>query len=299
MAISINAEGRIEINGRFIPRIDEREWSDLQAAPAQAQTPLSDILSRCGFPGGIDGTMRSVIASDDALTRGQLTSFDAELANVCTRAGLPKIVDQIRRTMADSELKDGAKLDRCVAAAGPVLAEIKRGIDAAMEKPYAALGSMERLIADALEPAQLKGDELTARTIRCWECRQFFAAADSNVRTQFWDNVVKGEALESLYAIENDPCVRGLENAHMLSLVKVRLLERMRVGFLLVQLDQARENLRSAAFRADSLEAGIIKGLEAIGMKHGTIKPDSFHMEMTHKALDLSEAKLVTTPMHE
>lgn len=299
MAILIHPEGKIEINGRFVPRIDEREWSRLQDMPATAQTPLSDILSRCGFPGGIDGTMRAAIASDDALTRGQLSKFDEDLANACTRAGLPKLVEQVRRTMADSDLKDGAKLNRCVDAAGPVLAEIKRGIDVAMEKPHAALATMERMISDALEPEPLKGDELTARTIRAWECRQFFASADPNVRAQFWENVIKSEALESLSAIENDPCVRGLESAAQVSLVKVRLLQRMRVEFLLMQLDQARANLRSAAHRADALEGGIIKGMEAIGMKHGTIKPDSFHMGLAHKALDLSEGKLVTTPMHE
>ncbi len=221
-----------------------------------AVTPsrLADVDLVLGSEGRAPGiALRAILARDTDWTRENLDDVDAKLAGAVSVCGFAAVAERVHKILGDKMLSAEGQRQAAVQAFAPALARLKTWLYRVAGELVEELHEAEGLVVAALMPEKIPGQDAAVAELRAQEIRSHFFGLNEHQQAEALTTYGEKVALEQLASVTNDPAGRFRVDKMSLDLTRCEAIQRQHGDFVLVNLEDTRDRLDSAKWRATSL----------------------------------------------
>jgi hypothetical protein len=290
MAISINEQGQVKINGRYVrkPDMSARETVN---KPPKAISRLEYAMSFAGFDQKHDIHMTNVSERDDRYVREALAHFEDELREAFVKALTPAVA-KVKNVMADKRYTMEAKRNEALEAIAPARAEWVKAANKFINGLIFQLRETESFMTGALMPEFEETVSQEVIEARARECREAVLNLGEVDRVKLLLALGQRAALEPLHALKSDPLKREAAQADVLTQAREAAIMAQDGEWILFEWRQQQRILETAGARLATMEHAMNQGFKAMGLSEheGDAAQWTRHV---HRALEQSAAVLV------
>lgn len=212
---------------------------------------IEDVLGPEGR--GPATALRAILSRDTDWTRENLDDLDAKLAGAVSVCGFATVAERVREIQKDKMLSTEGQRMTALQALTPAMTRLESWLYRLTNELVEELREAEDLITAALMPEKTPGQDASVAELRAQEIRGHFFGMNESQQAVTLTGYGERVALEQLAAVTSDPAGRLAIDKRALDVTRCEVIQRQGGGFVLVNLEDARDRCDAAKWRMTAL----------------------------------------------